>query len=725
MQTTAEVQMTPEVRMSADAPVLQIAVTAGQAGQGKSTLIQALTGASAALAAADALAGTRAVRGAAERTGAANDLGFDWVELPSGRRLAFADAPAHERFITSLLAGAGESPIALFVVAADEGWQPQSAAHLDVLDALGVRRGLLVVTKSDLADPAVAAGQAAAGLAGTSLAGLRTVAVSAATGTGLAELVAALDELTCDAARADPGAAVRIWVDRAVSTYGDGAIVTGTLPAGTVDVGDELVVTPSMRPVRVHDLQSLGEPAESASGIARLALSLRGAGREALHRGMALIQPGRWALTDLIDVRLTPAAGPVSRAGQADGPRADSLLTVPTARGVTVHIGSARLAARVRPLGQGLARLSLSDPVPLHVGDRLVLCESGARRGSSAAATAGAIVLDASPPPLTRRGAVAAAARQLAGWRDRPGAAELLARHGIMRASALLAMGITDHPAPVAGEWLADPERWRSLSHQLGELLTGQAASADAGVPIDAAQAALDLPDRRLVLALARPPFRVWGGALHITRAAGEESSRDLPEQVLAAVRVLRADLAAAPFASPDADRLRKLGLDARGIAAAVRAGELLRVSDQVVLAPGADAAAARVLAKLEQPFTAAQARQVLATTRRTAIPLLEYLDSAGITERLPDDRRVLRAQLVSDAPHGTGPPAAAGSPAASGTCDSPARSGPEAPDPAIAPAQDPPAVPRPSGPRTALLTMPAPPPEARLQQSSAPAPRR
>ena len=198
---------------------------------------------------------------------------------------------------------------------------------------------------------------------------------------------------------------------------------------------------------------------------------------------------------------------------------------------------------------------------------------------------------------------------------------------------------------PVAGEWLTDPDHWRALGHQLGEVLASHAAAEPlaAGMPIDAARAALDLPDRRLVLALAKPPFRVACGALHIARPAGESAGPDLPEPVQAAVRVLRADLAAAPFASPDADRLRKLGLDPRSIAAAVRAGELMRISDQVVLAPGADVLAAEVLARLPQPFTAAEARQALDTTRRTAIPLLEYLDSAGVTERLPDDRRVLR----------------------------------------------------------------------------------
>jgi selenocysteine-specific elongation factor len=214
-----------------------------------------------------------------------------------------------------------------------------------------------------------------------------------------------------------------------------------------------------------------------------------------------------------------------------------------------------------------------------------------------------------------------------------------------MRASVLLAMGVSDHPRPVAGEWLADPGHWRSLSHQLGEVLAAHVAAEplSAGLPIEAARAALSLPDRRLVMALAKPPFRVSSGTLQIMKPIGGQNGPDLPEPVLAAVRVLRADLEAAPFASPDADRLRKLGLDARSIAAAVRAGELMRISDQVVLAPGADSAAAAVLAGIEQPFTAAQAREALGTTRRTAIPLLEYLDSAGVTDRLADDRRVLR----------------------------------------------------------------------------------
>jgi selenocysteine-specific elongation factor len=267
------------------------------------------------------------------------------------------------------------------------------------------------------------------------------------------------------------------------------------------------------------------------------------------------------------------------------------------------------------------------------------------RDGGAGIGILGAVVLDVAPPALARRGAAGAAARELATWPDQPGATELLRRHGLLKASALLAMGVHEHPEPVTGEWLADPARWAALAAELGEVLAAHAAREPLapGLPVDAARSTLGLPDRRLVSALARPPLRVSGGILQLVPVTDAPASAGLPESVQAAVRILRAGLAEAPFAAPDAERLRKLGLDVRAIAAAARAGLLLRVSDQIVLAPGADEIAARILADLPQPFTAADARQALGTTRRTAIPLLEYLDQAGITERLPDDRRRTR----------------------------------------------------------------------------------
>jgi selenocysteine-specific elongation factor len=299
-----------------------------------------------------------------------------------------------------------------------------------------------------------------------------------------------------------------------------------------------------------------------------------------------------------------------------------------------------------------LARLTLREPLPLHVGDRLLLRDPG----SAGVTILGATVLDVAPPALARRGAAAAAGRELAAWPDVPVAADLLRRHGLLRASAVAAMGVTGSmPDPVTqGGWLADPARWGELRRELAEVVAAHARRDPLaiGLPPEAARAALRLPDRGLVEALARPDgpedgqprVRLDGGYLHLAEPQKPSPIQPgLPPHVLAAVQAVRADLAGAPFMAPEAGRLRELGLDARAIGAAARAGLLLRVTEQIVLAPGAAAEAARVLAGLPQPFTAAEARQALGTTRRVAIPLLEHLDRAGITQRLPDDRRRVR----------------------------------------------------------------------------------
>jgi len=231
---------------------MHVVVTAGHVDHGKSALIRALTG-------------MEPDRWAEERRrGMTIDLGFGWLTLPSGDQLAFVDVPGHERFVTNMLAGAGPVPAVLFVVAADEGWMPQSAEHLAVVSALGIKRGLLAVTKSDLADPAAAMEDARARIARTSLGEIPAVAVSSVTGTGIPDLLTALHGLCHDLPEPDPGAPVRIWVDRSFSMTGSGTIATGTLPAGTVHREDELVITPSMRPVRIRELQALGEGAASA-----------------------------------------------------------------------------------------------------------------------------------------------------------------------------------------------------------------------------------------------------------------------------------------------------------------------------------------------------------------------------------------------------------------------------------------------------------------------------
>ncbi len=603
---------------------MQVIATAGHVDHGKSALVRALTG-------------MEPDRWAQERRrGLTIDLGFAWTKLPGGERVAFVDVPGHERFVPNMLAGVGPVPAVLFVVAADGGWMPQSAEHLAAIDAVGIRHGLLAVTRSDLADPGPATRQALDCVARTSLGAVEAVAVSAVTGAGLPELRDALARLVAALPAPDPDAPVRLWVDRSFSIRGSGTVVTGTLPAGTVTIGQELLLTPSLRPARIRGLESMNEPVTSAAGVARVAVNLRGVPAGVPARGMALIEVGRWTLTRLLDVRLSPRAP--SGAALSEMTLLAEMTLPPE---MTLHIGSARTQARVRPLGASpIARLTLRDVLPLHVGDRVLLRDPG----SAGVAILGATVLDVAPPALTRRGAAAAAGRELAAWPHRPSAADLLRRHGFLRSGALAAMGVPGGPPPVAGDWLADPDRWAGLRRQLAEAIAAHARRDPLaiGMPPEAARAALGLPDRALVEALAQGQLR--DGYLRPPEPPEiRESVPSLPPRVAAAVRAVLADLASAPFLAPEAGRLRDLGLDPRAIAAAARAGLLLRVTEQIVLAPDAAAGAARILARLPQPFTTAEARQALGTTRRVAIPLLEYLDRAGITQRLPDDRRRLR----------------------------------------------------------------------------------
>ena len=635
---------------------MQVIATAGHVDHGKSALVRALTG-------------MEPDRWAEERRrGLTIDLGFAWMKLPGGERLAFVDVPGHGRFVPNMLAGVGPVPAVLIVVAADGGWMPQSAEHLAAIDAMGIRHGLLVVTRCDLADPGPATRQGLAEIAASSLGQVEAVATSSVTGAGLPELRDALARLVAALPAPDAAAPARLWVDRSFSIRGSGTVVTGTLPAGTVRTGQELLLTPSMRPARIRRIESMNEPAASVTGVARVALNLRGLPADVPARGMALVDADRWTMTRLADVRLSLPAE-LRQAAE---------LRLPT--DMALHIGSARTAARIRLLGaagsgHAIVRLMLREPLPLHVGDRILLRDPG----SAGVTILGATVLDVAPPALAQRGAAAAAGRELAAWPEVPAVADLLRRHGLLRASAVAVMGTAGGPPPVAGGWLADPVRWSELRRELAEVVAAHARRDPLaiGMTPEAARAALRLPDRALVEALARPPaepgvlsqvrppgvpawVRLSGGYLvistgptaqpqpHETQPSGETRKTQgpqvlLPEPVLAGVRAVLADLAGAPFLAPEAGRLRELGLDARAIGAAARAGLLLRVSEQIVLAPGAETEAARGLAGLPQPFTTAEARQALGTTRRVAIPLLEYLDRAGITQRLPDDRRRLR----------------------------------------------------------------------------------
>ncbi|HLS73107.1 MAG TPA: GTP-binding protein, partial [Actinomycetaceae bacterium] len=346
---------------------MHVVATAGHVDHGKSALVAALTGTDP-----DRLREERA-------RGLSIQLGYAWTVLAGAGEVAFVDVPGHERFIATALSGLGPVPAVLFVVAADDPWMPQAAEHLAALDALDVRHGVLAVTRADLANPAPTRDLALAELAGTSLAGVPAVTVSARTGEGLAELRATLAEMAAHLPQPPADAPVRIWVDRAFTMTGAGDVVTGTLPAGRVQTGDRL--GSARGEWRVRAVQSLGSNVPSATGVARVALTLSGGAPP--DRGQALVTPGAWHHTEVVDVLLRPARGT-----DAAAPPQRPLL----------HVGAAALSAHLRPLGTDLARLTLPSPLPLRIGDRALLRDPGTRR------LWGVTVLDPAPPPLRRRG---------------------------------------------------------------------------------------------------------------------------------------------------------------------------------------------------------------------------------------------------------------------------------------------------------------------------------
>jgi selenocysteine-specific elongation factor len=594
---------------------VQVIATAGHVDHGKSTLVRALTG-------------MEPDRWAEERRrGMTIDLGYAWTTLRSGEQVAFVDVPGHERFTNNMLAGVGPVPAVLLVVAADDGWAAQTDEHVRALDALRVEHGLLAVTRSDLADPGPATEETLARLAATSLAGIAAVSVSGTTGEGIDELRAALDDLAASLPRPEPDTRVRLWVDRSFTIRGSGTVVTGTLGAGTLRGGDVLELAGTH--VSVRALQRLGEPADEVRGPARVAVNLRGVPHDHVRRGDALLTPDAWRQTAVADLRYDGA-------------------TLPTH--VVLHIGSAAVPARVRRIGPEdasdagvLARLTLELPLPLAVGDRVLLRDPGMRH-----VLGGATVLDPLPPPLRRRGAARARAVSLRADTGRADLVAELVRRGAASCSLLAALGVPiPNPLPsgivTAADWLVDAtqwERWRAALHSAVGAHTGNAL-LDTGIARSDAVRALNLPDARLLdgLIAASPEIEEAQGKL---RPRGVRAS--LRADIEASIARLTSLLELHPFNAPEQMELGALRLGRQELGAAANAGAILRLPGDIVLLPNAPEQAAAVLRGLPQPFTLSAARQALSTTRRVAVPLLEHLDRIGLTERVDEGLRRLRA---------------------------------------------------------------------------------
>lgn len=574
---------------------MYVVATAGHVDHGKSTLVEALTGTNP-----DRLEEER-------RRGLTITLGYCWTTLPGVGEVAFVDVPGHERFIPTMLSGVGPVPAVLFVVAADDGWMPQAAEHLAALDAFGVEHAVVAVTRSDLADPSDAIHRATSEFAGTSLSGAPVIPVSAISGAGLPELIEALTALIAALPAPDPAADVRLWVDRMFTVRGAGTVVTGTLPAGTIRTGDHLDTGSGL--VRVRGIEALQQPRDNVSGVARVALNLAGS-PGGLTRDSVLVGPDAFEWTREVDVRVRTTAEPPGRAA------------------LTLHIGAVSEPVRYRPLDETYGRVRLSRALPLRIGDRAILRDPGSRR------LWGLTVVDPVPPPLGRRGSAAQRAAVL-----RAGTDEV--RRRTLVSTALLRRIGAEVPADAlqVGDWLLSPEHATTLRAKLAELVAAHLEEhpLDPGIPVPAAAGALALPSSELVPALIAAPLRLANGKVL------PATDPSLPADLLDAVERLTKALHDEPYAAPAADHLRALGLDGKALAAAERAGLIIRIADGIVLLPGADARAAELLSQLPQPFTTSEARRHLGSTRRVVIPLLERLDRLGLTQRLPDDRRQIR----------------------------------------------------------------------------------
>jgi len=556
-----------------------VIATAGHVDHGKSTLVQRLTGMWP-----DRLAEE-------QRRGLTIDLGFAWTEI-DGRQFAFVDVPGHERFVANMLAGAGPVPAVMFVVAATEGWMPQSEEHLAALHALGVGHVLVVISKADLDDPSIAIEQVRQ----------RIVDAPVVVGTDLNKVRAELVSLVDGLPPPDRDADVRLWVDRSFSVRGAGTVVTGTLAAGTIGVGDEL--EHAGRRVTVRGLQSLGRDQTEVGAVARVAVNLRGIDRQQIGRGDAVRTPGAWLDSEEIDVVLR-AAGKLHRE-------------------LVLHVGSAAVPVHVRPLGTVGARLRLARPLPLRVGDVGLLRDPGEHR-----IAAGIEVLDVRPPQLRRRGAARARADELATGRVRPPVC--------MRANELRAMGFAP-TGQLVGDWVVDRQWWAERRQQVMTAVQRWVTEHDvaAGMPLETLRRQAGLPAVELVSTL------LDGTGLEVADGLVRQPNTGLPSRVDKAVRTLEARLGAEPFRAPEADELKELKLGNQELAAAARTGRLTRIAEGVVLGPDVFDRAAEVLKTLPEPFTVSDARRALGTSRRVAVPLLEQLDVRRITRRADDGTRTV-----------------------------------------------------------------------------------
>ena len=561
---------------------MRVVATAGHVDHGKSSLVQALTGVNP-----DRFEEER-------RRGLTIDLGFAHTD-----DVSFVDVPGHVRFLRNMLAGVGGVDACMFVIAATEGWKPQSEEHLRILQLVGLRHGLVALTKVDLVEPDFAELQVLDirdHLAGTFLADAPIIAVSSVVGTGLDSLRSALAELTTTTPAAADRGRPRLWIDRVFAAKGSGTVVTGTLTDGSVAVDDQLHA--GVHPVRVRGIQSHGERSESIAPGHRVALNLAGVDHSELQRGDAVVRAAQWRPTSRFDASLTVLS---------------SLTHSVSRRGAYfAYIGSGEFAVRLRVLGHesipaggtGLVRLHVAanTPLPLLPGDRFVLRESGREE-----TVGGGEVLDVAPKlPASR----AKPDRDV----DR-----VIREHGWLTVEDLDAL-TGEQRAATVGSWIVAASQLHEMEHAVRDRVANAGAL---GLDI----AVLDDRERAVLAAVSeREGIAIENGR---ARAAGVgDPLFDHPYV---------AELLAGGFAPPD-----PTGVDKAQLRELVRR-ELVVEREGLYFHPDAVAAAGRAAAELLRAhpdgFTVSQFREALGNTRKHALPLAAELDATGVTRRRADVR--------------------------------------------------------------------------------------
>jgi selenocysteine-specific elongation factor len=608
--------------------------TAGHIDHGKSALVAALTGRPM-----DRLAEEK-------RRGITLDLNFAPLQLPGDRLAGVVDVPGHEDFVRTMVAGASGIDVAILVVAADEGIMPQTIEHLAVLEHLAVRAAIPVITKADLVEPdwlELVVAEVSEWLARSPIAFEAPMATSARTGQGLDTLRERLAAMAGGVEARNRGDLFRLPVDRAFSMAGVGTVVTGTAWSGTVSIGDAVRLLPANVLGRVRSIETYGQALERSEPGARTAVGLAGVTREDAARGSWLVAAdGPWQLTQALDVELHL---------QADAPRP----LVQRSR-VRVHLGTAEVMARVHgrdPIVPGerrLARLALESQVVARAGDRLVI-----RSFSPVATIGGGRVVDPVPPRRAswpvHLGSSSALERFGALIERRPGGVEAAALPlllGLAPSDALAVARQLPAARLVGGRWVLAAALDALGERALAALKAYHRANpAERGMPLETLRHGLRGPEAMIDQALADA-----AAAGHLRLAEGVATLSGFAPRVQGGaaevdrvVRILE-DAALSPPSLPELERQTgRRDIDAI-LRLAARDGRVEAVERGRYYARPALERFAATLAELgrDSLITPSDLRDRLGISRKYMIPLLEWADAKGITERVGDRRRLRNA---------------------------------------------------------------------------------